>query len=49
MASTQAKLQKTAINSALKKLDEAWQEKDFYTVQQVYKTLYARFVLLAIM
>lgn len=45
MSSTQAKLQKSAIASGLKKLNEAWDEGDHYTVQQVYKTLYARFVI----
>lgn len=35
---------KSAITSGLKKLEEAWQDKDYYTAQQVYKTLYARFV-----
>lgn len=42
----QAKMAKSAITSGLKKLEEAWQEKDYYTAQQVYKTLYARFVYL---
>lgn len=44
MASLQSKLQKSAINAGLLKLDEAWKDKDYYTVQQVYKALYTRFV-----
>ena len=41
----QAKLHKTAIAASLLKLDEAWKDKDYYSVQQVYKSLYARYVL----
>jgi hypothetical protein len=43
MAAMQAKLHKTAIAASLLKLDEAWKDKDYYSVQQVYKSLYARY------
>lgn len=46
MSATQAKMQKSAITSGLKKLEEAWLDKDYYTVQQVYNSLYARCVML---